>query len=256
VTSHALSSPLLAHPRRLALMAGAGVFALASVLVVGRLLEIQQRAQNHVVEVGASYMAIPNLEALTKRSDLVVVGRVVGQGKTHLVAQPTPQPQPFQPAPAPQVSADKAELLKNHNPVASAKSDIPAPNMDLPVTEFTVQVQRVLRGSTARQGQITVTQSGGTVELPTFPGGPNLSRTLEMEHDPLMTAGQEHVLFLTRATNGRYYVTGGPQGRFSVDTVGKIHPVDPAAPAARGHAGKTLEGFAAEVQTLAQTVAR
>ncbi len=69
------------HPRRLALIAGVAILAIAAALIVMRALEIQRRAADRVVEIGATYRLMPDLKALTRQADLVVVGRVVGNGK-------------------------------------------------------------------------------------------------------------------------------------------------------------------------------
>ncbi|MBV9170694.1 MAG: hypothetical protein JOZ81_11475 [Chloroflexi bacterium] len=76
-----------------------------------------------------------------------------------------------------------------------------------------------------------------------------LHRTVEFEHDTLMQAGDEHVMFLKKATDGTFYVVGGPQGRLSLDKSGKVHPIDPSAPALKNHNGRLLESLVGEVST-------
>jgi hypothetical protein len=230
--------------RRLALIAAAALLAIAATLIVMRALEIQRSAANRVVEIGATYRLVPDLKALTRQADLVVVGRVVGNGTVSFVAQPAQQPQPFQPADMNGAPQEKADLAKQqsaapHDAGSDAVKDghkVEIDNTDpgLPVTTYTIAVAQVLRGQTKPGGQIQVNQAGGIVTLPTYPNGPKLTRTLEFEHDPLMQSDQEQVLFLTQAPDGSYDIVGGPQGRFSVQD-GKVHPVSDEAPVAKGH---------------------
>jgi hypothetical protein len=97
---------------------------------------------------------------------------------------------------------------------------------------------------------VIVNQLGGKVEYPTFPGGPTLKRTLQIEHDALMRPGEEDVLFLARAADGSYSVLGGAQGRFSVDNRGLLGPISLDAEVARAHSGQTLDSLATEVRAL------
>jgi hypothetical protein len=230
------------------LLVGAGALAVATSLAIGRIVQIEQRAENRVVEFSATYQAYASLDALAQRADLIVVGHRIDQGRTHLVAQPPQQSTAFQPNQSTNVPADKSKLALGQV-APTAKAGAPAaPAMDTPFTDFNIEVTRVLHGQVAAGAHLTVSQPGGLVELPTFLGGPTLKRTIEFEHDTLMTPGQDHVLFLGTAKDGTYYVVGGPQGRLSVDKAGKIHPIDAGAPATRGRAGQTLESFALEVQ--------
>jgi hypothetical protein len=245
---HALYAPTFRNPRRVALVLGAGALAVAATLAAGRILQIQQRAENRTVEVGATYLAYPSLDALAQRADLIVVGHPVDQGNTHLVAQPAQQATAFQPNPLTAAPGEKAKLAVGQPPATLKGGDPAPPSMDTPVTDFSIEVTRVLHGQVAVGEHVTVSQMGGLVQLPTYPGGPMLKRTIEFEHDTLMAQGQEHVLFLGKAKDGTYFVVGGPQGRLGVDNGGKLHPVDVGAPATRGRTGQTLESFALEVQ--------
>jgi hypothetical protein len=247
------------HLRRLALIAGVAILAIAAALIVMRALEIQRRAANRVVEIGATYRLVPDLKALTHQADLVVVGRVVGNGKVSFVAQPAQQPQPLQPTDmtgAPQEKADLAKQQSAAPPDAGSdavkdghKVEIDNTDPGLPVTTYTIAVAQVLRGQAKAGGQILVNQAGGTVILPTYPNGPKLTRTLEFEHDSLMQSDQEQVLFLTQAPDGSYDIVGGPQGRFTVQS-GKVYPVNSEAPVAKGHENQALEQFISEVRAI------
>jgi hypothetical protein len=243
--------------RRLALIAGAAMLAIAATLTVMRILEIERSAANRVIEIGATYRLVPDLKALTSQADLIVVGRVVGNGTVSFIAQPAPQPQPFQPADMSGAPQEKTDLAKQQSAVPQDVGLDPAKNgrkveidnsdPGLPITTYTIAVMQVLRGDANVGGQILVNQAGGIVTLPTYPTGPMLTRTLEFEHDPLMQSGQEQVLFLTKAPGGNYDILGGPQGRFIVQN-GKVHPVSSEAPAAKGHLDQALEQFISEVR--------
>ena len=239
-------------PRRMLLVVTAGALALSASFAALRYIQILQRAENRNVEIGASYRAVNTLESLSRQADLIVVGHAIDAGKTRRVLQPVQQAVPFQPNQPVNVPDEKAKLsgLGNQGTIGvrGNAGDPAAPSFDSVVTDFTFEITRVLHGQLKAGAQISVTQPGGPIELPTFPGGPTLKRTIEFEHDPLIVKGQEHALFLSQTKDGKYYVVGGPQGRLTVDNGGKIHPIDPAAPATRGRAGQTLESFAVEVQ--------
>ena len=179
-----------------------------------------------------------------------MVGHAIDGGKTRRIAPPAQQAVAFQPNSTPNAPGDKAPLsLKgNQGPIGVKPGDPPPPSMDTVVTDYTFEISRVIYGSLAQGAHITLTQSGGPIELPTFPGGPTLKRTIQFEHDPLIVKDQEHALFLGLAKDGTYYVVGGPQGRLTVDKAGKVHPIDPSTPALRGRAGTTLESLVLEVQ--------
>lgn len=79
----------------------------------------------------------------------------------------------------------------------------------LPFTDFEVVVDRTLKGGLAAGAHITVHQTGGIQ-----PDG----STMEIFDDPLFATGSQYLLFLKRdQATGRYFVAGGPEGRFVVD---------------------------------------
>jgi hypothetical protein len=218
--------------------------------IAGRMyLDLLDFAQDRVVEVGASYKPYAAVASMTRDADLVVLGRVVGEGKTHYVAQPVEQPRAFQPPADTErlTSAEKQNLATA--PVESHPNVATSAQFDLPVTAFTLSVERVVRG-TARDSALTMTQPGGTLRTPTFPGGPQITRTVEFEHDPAMKPGERHLLFLRDAGDGTYYVVGGPHGRLRIDQGQQAHPIDRAAPAVRGRDGERVESLLSEVAAV------
>jgi len=166
---HALSVPTFNNPRRVALLVGAGALAIATGLVIGRILQIEQRAENRTVEFSASYQAYATLDALAQRADLIVVGHPIDQGRTHMVAQPVQQSTGFQPNQSTNVPADKSKLaLGQVQPSAKATEPAP-PAMDTPFTDFNFEVTRVLHGQVAAGAHLTVSQPGGAGRTPDIP---------------------------------------------------------------------------------------
>jgi hypothetical protein len=258
----ALSLAIRRRPRRVVL---AAVLAAATVYVGGSALALERDAANHIVEIHADFPLIPSLDALVRQSDVVVVAHVLEQGATHLVAQPTAQPQPFKPNPPPDVPAIKTAVAAGEDATAPTTHTVTEALPGVPVTTFKVQVDQVLRGSTPAGTRLSVIQTGGQITLPTFHGGPTLQRTLVLEGDPLLVPGQHEVLFLhrvgengdSRDENGTnqdwasaYSIVGGPQGRFRVDnnTVTSLA----GAPLASGHEGESLPSFAADIAAIGE----
>jgi hypothetical protein len=233
---------MLGYARRIALIVGLMALALVAGVAGRFYLDLQDFAQDRVVEVGATYLPYDNVAAMTRDTDLVVLGRVIGEGKTHLVRQSLDRPRPFQ-APA----AETLPAGKNDSGVlAQPSSATSGQSFDLPVTTFTIAVERVLHG-TAQPKQLTVTQPGGKLATPTFPGGPQITRTVQFEHDPALQSGDRHLLFLRAAGDGTYYIVGGPQGRLTIDRTEKVHPIDRAAPAVRCRDGVRMDVLLCEV---------
>jgi hypothetical protein len=68
-------------------------------------------------------------------------------------------------------------------------------------TEFRFKVDSVLKGE--QVAQITIHQLGVAGES-------------EANDDPLFSSGERYILFLGEGEPGKYYVLGGPQGRFMI----------------------------------------
>jgi hypothetical protein len=215
------------------------VVLIAAGLLGRAYVDLQQQAGDVLVGPSVSALAIPDLAALTRMADVVVVGRVAGDGVTRLVAQPAQTPIPFQPP------AGAAPPPTRVIPPQASR----ATSFSIPTTHFAVQVERVIRG-TSPAAQIEVVQPGGIISSPVVPGGPSLTRTVQIEDDALMKRDERYVLFLQRTADGTYVMTGGPQGRLSLDAQGRVHPVHVGALAARAHDGQTLDNFVAEVAAV------
>jgi len=218
---------------RVAILAGLGGLAVVVAAVSRTYLDQQRQTSGPVTAPGntspaggGALAAIPDFATLVHESDLVVVGRVAGEGITHQEVQPVRTPIPFQPDPS--------------RPAPPTRSIGPASGPGNPsgivivTTSYPVETERVGLGSASSGSRITVVQSGGG----------NTS-----EDDPLMRAGERYVLFLHGLPDGSFTVVGGPQGRLSVTGDGRVRPVR-LAPATVGHDGQPLDDFLADVAAV------
>ena len=107
-------------------------------------------------------------------------------------------------------------------------------------TDVIVEVVEVLKGDKVQRGQqLTITQLGGTDEH----GG-----RVVAENDPVAEVGALEVLFLQQdPQSGKYFATGGGQGRFLVSSSGTLRPVDAEASVSKSFDGKTLADLRATV---------
>lgn len=106
-------------------------------------------------------------------------------------------------------------------------------NKGVPYTDFELTVDSVVHSSdpTVTTGsKLIVHQTGGTQD----------GAIHEALDDPLFSVGEHVVLFLRRYAPGRYYVIGGPTGRFHVDP--KSDAVTPSGPSGVTFSG-TLPAF-------------
>jgi hypothetical protein len=176
----------------------------------------------------------------------VVVGRVIGDGVTVLLQQPAATPAVNPPPP-------QTSLQKNANtpppppPALQQQGQITVSGPQTPITSYQVEIERVGRGPASALEHITVSQPGGTISVPTVPGGPVLTRHVQVEDDSPMRAGERYVFFLKRVNDGTFFVVGGAQGRLSIDGTGHVHPLNPGAPATHTHDGQALDGFLSEI---------
>ncbi|MDQ3810145.1 MAG: hypothetical protein M3336_07635 [Chloroflexota bacterium] len=200
-----------------------------------------------------SAVAIPDLASLTRLADLVVVGRVAGEGATRLEVQPAQTPIPFQPLAPPAGPSGGGKAGEPVTPPPRAESLAQAgrgAGPAIPITAYPVEVERVVRGGAGAGQQVTVVQTGGTFSVPVVPGGPSVTRTLQVEDDALMRVGERYVLFLRRNGDGTFAIVGGPQGRMLVDSGGRVHPVAGGSPATSGRDGQAVDTFVADVAAI------
>ncbi len=245
------------HVRQIVALFVAGALVTGLALAVHAMIDFQDFASDHLVEFSTSYKSIPDLATLRHQSDLVIVGRVVGDGATRF-ATPGGTPQSN---PAPQTAdatGKKADALKSDANVAARPAltgNVVKTIPGTPITTFNIQIERVLQGNVAAGSRLVVTQPGGHVTLDMIPNlsAAQVHRTVEFEHDTLMQSGEQHVMFLQRGSDGTFFVVGGPQGRLSVDRSGKLHAIDPGAPALKSREGQLLESLVNEVGVVSQS---
>ncbi len=179
---------------------------------------------------------------LVRSSTLIVVARVTGTLGSRVI--------PFDPPvlvqhPQSALSGWKAQLaasMPTPTPVPAAE----ATAASLPgviVTDSTISVLRILRGSGVATGQeIPVTQMGGIA-----PSGDQVSDP----EDPFLQVGHTEVFFLDKDADGRYSAIGGPQGRFTVTSDGLLQPVDPTDyPYTRAFAQRRVDDIVAALATI------
>jgi hypothetical protein len=255
-TSLALRPQL--HARQILGLFVAGALVTGLALAAHAIIDFQDFASDHLVEFSTSYKSIPDLATLRHQSDLVIVGRVVGDGTTRFATPAGGTPANNSAPQTADVTGKKADALKSDANVTARPAltgNVVNTIPGTPVSTFNIQVERVLQGNTSAGSRLVVTQPGGHVTLDMIPNlsASQVHRTIEFEHDTLMQSGEQHVMFLQRAADGTFFVLGGPQGRLSVDRSGKLHPIDTAAPALRGYDGKLLESLVSEVGSANQT---
>ncbi|HLZ27813.1 MAG TPA: hypothetical protein VKV73_10875 [Chloroflexota bacterium] len=240
-------------PSRRVMLVAAGALALAALVPLSQIgaPDYSGLAANQVVEMHTSRLPVASLDELTKHSDAVVLGRVVASGAVHFIQAEGQKPAALQP------DARLAGLAKAKDAAgiaAAPRSDtgILTPPKGIPVTDFTVQISQVLNGSLVQGSTITVSQPGGQITLPSPKGStaPTLVRTLVAEHDPQMVVGQEQVLFLQRSSDGTFHVTGGPDGRFSLDARRTLKPTDENTTLGASLKGQTLARLVQNVNSI------
>jgi hypothetical protein len=216
---------MLSRPIRSVRVAASGygvwVLALITATACG-VAGVPQRSPTPIVQSSSqSAPAISDLPSLTRQSDLIVVGRVESPGTTRQVAQPIQTPI------GPSIGPTRAGQGQSTG----------SGGISIPIATYTVDVERVARGTTTPR--ITVTQSGNPI-----PGAPPSG------DDVPLAAGERYVLFLQAAPDGTFFEVGGIQGRLVVDAPGLVHLVGSGSPATRGHDGQSLDAFLSEVSAV------
>src|SRR5713101_6359668 len=175
---------------RVAILAGLGGLAVVVVAVSRTYLDQQRQTSGPVTTPGnmspaggGAVAAIPDFATLVHESDLVVVGRVVGEGITRQEVQPVRTPIPFQP--------DPSRPAPPTRPVGPDSGPGSPTRMVIVTTRYPIEIERLGLGSASPGSRITVVQSGG--------GGAS-------EPDPLMRAEERYVLFLYRLPDGSFAV--------------------------------------------------
>src|SRR5436190_8607540 len=134
--------------RGLWLTVGACTVGLLALAAVGRAwADLQAQTGGLVLTMAprdnSSTLTVPDLGTLTRMADVVVVGRVAGDGTTRLLDQPVITPIPFQPvAPPPGLPPEKATALPPAAPpTRAAPSSAPpsaASGPRIPITAYPI----------------------------------------------------------------------------------------------------------------------
>lgn len=108
-------------------------------------------------------------------------------------------------------SHSDAIVVADVRAIAATGSDPTSDGQGIPFTDFTVQVENWI-----------APKSGPASILIHQTGVQNSSMNYETSDDPLLTPGEHDVLFLHQYAPGRYFIMGGPTGRFRIAPDGTV----------------------------------
>jgi hypothetical protein len=216
-----------------------GLGSVAAVLALGGLALFSGIGATRTAEL--VYMTdgptFNDITDLTTASQAVAHVRVVGASTSHII--------PFDPAVPRLAPARPAGGPKATAPQQTASiPTVPQSETGLLQTDFTVEVLDAVRGSGIHTGdRLVVTQLGGKA--------PDGSARATTENDPLLQVGDQEVLFLKHdAASGKFFTTGGGQGRFKVQANGTLSAVDHDSAIARIATGKPVSFLKNAVQAV------
>jgi hypothetical protein len=96
-----------------------------------------------------------------------------------------------------------------------------------------------------------VSQIGGKLASQGADGATRETIVANAEHDPVMQVGDEELLFLNQdSANGKFFTTGGGQGRFKVQSNGTVSAVDSHSTLARIQTGKPISSLKNSVRSV------
>jgi len=202
--------------RKITIFSVAGVAVLAASAILTGTATF--RGEGIYMTDGPAYADVTDL---TKASTAVAQVKIVGKANTYRV--------PFDKAQVVVSPRDTSGDKGKEQPLSST-AGVDLKQTGLLHTDFTVEVVDSVRGSLKKGERITVTQLGGTEDN---------GAVINTEHDALMQVGAQEVMFLRQdAQNGKFFTTGGGQGRFIVQSNGTLTPVDAHSSIARLATGK------------------
>jgi hypothetical protein len=202
--------------RKITIFSVAGVAVLAASAILTGTATF--RGEGIYMTDGPAYADVTDL---TKASTAVAQVKIVGKANTYRV--------PFDKAQVVVSPRDTSGDKGKEQPLSgTVGTDLK--QAGLLHTDFTVEVVDSVRGSLKKGERITVTQLGGTEDN---------GAVINTEHDALMQVGAQEVMFLKKdAQSGKFFTTGGGQGRFTVQSNGTLSPVDAHSAIARVATGK------------------
>jgi hypothetical protein len=224
-----------------------GLGSVAAVLAIGGAslisgIGVTQQSEALYMTDGPDYQ---DIQDLTKASGAVAHVRIISAGKSYLI--------PFDAAVtnvAPPRRDDSAKG-KLGQPTSGTPAKALLQNGILQ-TDYTAEVLDNVRGASVKKGQkIVISQIGGKLAAQGADGSSKEIIVANAEHDPVMQVGDEEMLFLNQdASTGKFFTTGGGQGRFKVQSNGTLSPVDVHSSIARLQTGKPLASLKNTVQSI------
>jgi hypothetical protein len=172
---------------------------------------------------------------VTRASVAVAHVRIVSAGNSYVI--PFDRPVTVVSPPP----ADNGPKGKAGQPTSSVPA-VPDPHDGILKTDYTVEVLDNVRGAGIKKGdRLVVSQVGGK----TADG----RAVATVEHDPLMQVGDEEVLFLSKdPKSGKFFTTGGGEGRFKVQTNGTVVAISHDSALGREFNGKPADVLKGSVQ--------
>jgi len=224
-----------------------GLGSVAAVLAIGGAALISGIGVSRQTE--ALYMTdgpdFKDVQDLTKASGAVAHVRIISAGKSYLI--------PFDAAITKVAPARKDDSAKGK--LGQGTSATPALGLvqnGILKTDYTAEVLDNVRGSAIKKGQqIVISQIGGKLATQAPDGSSRETIVANAEHDPVMQIGDEEMLFLNQdSATGKFFTTGGGQGRFKVQSNGTLSPVDVHSSLARIQTGKQVSSLKIAVQAV------
>ncbi len=224
-----------------------GLGSVAAVLAIGGaalLTGIGVTTQSEV-----SYMTdgpdFKDVQDLTKASGAVAHVRIISAGKSYLIPFDAPVTNV---APARKDDSAKGKLGQQTSgtPALGQLQD------GILQTDYTAEVLDSVRGAGIKKGQhIVISQIGGKLASKGADGSAKDVVVANVEHDPIMQVGDEEMLFLNQdSATGKFFTTGGGQGRFKVQSNGTLSAVDAHSNLARLQTGKQVGSLKNAVQAI------
>jgi hypothetical protein len=224
-----------------------GLGSVAAVLAIGGAalisgIGVTQQSEALYMTDGPDFQ---DVQDLTLASHAVAHVRIVSAGKSYLI--------PFDAAVTNVAPARKDDSAKGK--LGQQTSGTPAKGLlqnGILQTDYTAEVLDSVRGAGIKKGQhIVVSQIGGKLASQGADGSSKDVIVANVEHDPIMQVGDEEMLFLNQdSATGKFFTTGGGQGRFKVQSNGTLSAVDAHSNLARLQTGKQVGSLKNAVQAI------
>ena len=224
-----------------------GLGSVAAVLAIGGAalltgIGVRYESQMEYMTDGPAYQ---DVQDLTKASGAVAHVRIISAGKSYLI--------PFDAAVTKVAPPRKDDSAKGKlgQPTTGTPAKAQLQNGILQ-TDYTAEVLDNVRGASVKKGQqIVISQIGGKLSSQGADGSSHEIIVANAEHDPVMQVGDEEMMFLNQdSATGKFFTTGGGQGRFKVQSNGTLSAVDEHSNLARLQTGKQVSSLKSLVQSV------